>query len=524
MSETRRFTGGRVFTGTRFVESLLVEDGRVAAAGSEPEVRRASPSGCEVERVSGCLLLPGLVDAHLHLAELTRAKEGLDLALVGSREEMVERVRRWAETHPSGPIIGRGWDVERFTDGADPTRLDLEQVVADRPVVLYHASGHTAVVNGSALTAVGYEDHTPDPPGGQLGRAPDGRPNGLLYERALEPVARFSSGAFPPEPEAMGRTLRYLASLGLTTIATLNTDPEELEALEYLERTDRLAVRVRAYLRFSRLAEVDLPRPFDGAEGRHLAVRGVKAFTDGAFGPRTAWLSSPYTDRPERSGGPTHSREELAAIVHQTVAAGLVPALHAIGDRALGQALMALDGSLPAPGPSRVEHASLVPPELFPSLDRVRPALVVQPGFVWSDGWLEARLGPARARQAYPFRTLMERGHLVVGSSDAPYDPVDPWRGLAASVERTGPDGRSANPDPGQALRPEEAIRLYTTNAGLGLGDPDLGHLEPGARADLVILDAPDLLHAISLGSAAVRETWCGGQRVWRRPTAAGPQ
>jgi predicted amidohydrolase YtcJ len=523
MNESRRFTGGRVFTGRRFVESLLVENGRISAAGTETEVRRASPAGCEVERVSGFLLLPGLIDAHLHLADLTREREGLDLRGLESREEMVERLRQWAEANPAGPIVGRGWDVERFHEREEPTRRDLERAVADRPVVLYHASGHAAVVNGSALRAVGYTDHSPDPPGGQLGRGPDGSPNGLLYERALEPVARFSSGAFPPEPAAIGRTLGHLASLGLTTVATLSTDPEELEALESLERSGGLSVRVRTYLRFDRLAEFDLSRASPTSEEGRLAVRGVKAFTDGAFGPRTAWLSSPYADRPELSGRPTHSREELAEMVRRTLAAGLVPALHAIGDKALGEAVVALDGAHPVAGPPRVEHASLVPPESLRAIDRVRPALIVQPGFVWSDGWLESRLGSARARYAYPFRTLMERGHLLVGSSDAPYDPVDPWRGLAAAVDRTDPGGHSANADPGEALGPEQAMALYTSNAGRGLGEVDLGNLEPGARADLVVVGAPDLARAIPGGSAGVRETWSGGLRVWRRPTPDGP-
>jgi predicted amidohydrolase YtcJ len=517
MTDARRFTGGQVFTGHRFVEALLIEGGRVVSVGTEREVARSSPAGCEVERLDGGSVVPGLVDAHLHLAEIARAEQGLPLGGLRSREELVERLRRWAEIHPSGPLIGRGWDVEGFPDQREPTREDLERAVADRPVVLYHVSGHAAVVNGTALYAAGYTDLSADPPGGRLGRAPDGSANGLVYERALEPVGRFSSGAFPPEPVAIERTLHSLATFGITTAGTLNTDPEELEVLAALGARGDLPVRVRVYIRFSRLAEVDVRRPLEEETSGLLAIRGTKAFTDGAFGPRTAWLSEPYADRPDRAGDPTLLRRELGEVVDAALAVGLVPALHAIGDRALGAALEALEAVEPGPGTARVEHAALVPPALYPALDRVRPTLVVQPGFVWSDSWLGERLGAERAHHAYPFRTLIERGHLLVGSSDAPFDPIDPWRGLAAATRRTDPDGRSANPDPREELSPEQAFQLYTANAGPGLGEAGLGSLEVGAPADLVVLDAPDLAHAIGHGSSTVRSTWRGGQRTFRR-------
>jgi len=522
MTEPRRFTGGRIFTGRRFVEALLVEEGRVASAGGESEVARASPTGCEVEALAGRLVVPGIVDAHLHLAEIVRAEHGLPLDGLRSRDELGDRLRQWADTHPSGPIIGRGWSVEGFADGEEPTRRDVEEAISNRPVVLYHASGHAAVVNGLVLDAVGYTAKSPDPLGGRLGRGPDGAPNGLLYERALDAVGRFSSGAYPPDPVAIGRTLRSLAAFGITTVGSLSTAPEELEALASLARTGDLTVRVRAYLRYGRFSEADLRRPLDTCGGRLLSVRGTKSFADGAFGPRTAWLSEPYADRPDRTGDSTLRAEEIAEVVDRTVRAGLVPAVHAIGDRALGGVVRALEDISRDRGPPRIEHAALVPPELYPRLDRVRPALVVQPGFVWSDTWLEARLGPERVRFAYPFRTLTERGHLLVGSSDAPYDPVDPWRGLAAAIHRTNPEGRSANPDPKEGLTVEQAFQLYTANAGRGLGEAALGTLEVGSLADLVVVDAPDLSRAIGRGSAGVSATWCGGERTYRRESPAG--
>jgi predicted amidohydrolase YtcJ len=523
MTDARRFTGGRVFTGHQLAEALLIENGRVASVGTESEVARAAPTGCEVEELHGRLVIPGLVDAHLHIAETTRAERGMAVAGLRSREELVERLRRWTRDHPTGPIVGRGWNVEAFPDKREPTRHDLEAAVSDRPVILYHASGHAAVVNGAALEAAGYSDHSPDPPGGRLGREPDGAPNGLLYERAVDPVARFTSGAFPSDREEVAQTLRSIASLGVTTVGTMSTDPEELEVLTSLGRSGELPVRVRAYVRFSRLALVNIARPLAVETNDLLVVRGTKAYTDGAFGPRTAWLSEPYADLPGSSGDSTLSTKALADMVQVTVDAHLVPALHAIGDRALQVAVQALEPVERLLGAARIEHASLVPPALYPLLDQVRPTLVVQPGFVWTDAWLGERLGTQRARHAYPFRTLIERGHVLVGSSDSPYDQLDPWRGLAALVHRTDPDGRSANPSPEENLSPEQAIQLYTANAGPGLGEADLGSLEVGARADLVVVDAPDLSVAIARGAPGVQATWMAGRRTYHRAARGRP-
>jgi predicted amidohydrolase YtcJ len=522
MTDARLWHHGRIFTGRRYVEALLVENGRVTTAGSVEETRRDAPTGTERMDLSGRLLLPGLIDVHLHVGELTQVREGLDVSGVRSVNELVEAVRAWAAAHPIGPVVGRGWDAERWVERRWPTRGDLDRAVADRPLVLYHASGHAAVVNSAALEVAGVGRSTPDPESGRFGRSSEGAPDGRLYEGAMQGVAGIALLGSPPEETAIERTLRAAASLGLTTVSAMSVGPEEATILRGLAEKAELPIRVRIYLRLSRFEEF---RPADltpaGPDGMHR-VTGVKAFTDGAFGPRTACLSAPYADAPEETGVSIGTDEELAAALDRAVTVGLAPALHAIGDRAVGRALQLLRPFRRSDAaPARIEHAGLTPPEVFPLLDEVRPVLAVQPGFVWSDAWLHDRLGGERARWAYAFRSLADRGHVLAGSSDAPYDPVDPWRGLEAAVHRRDPHGRSANPDTREALPPEEAVRMYTENGGGALGESELGHLEPGARADLLVLAVPTLVEAISRGAAAVREVWVGG-RVLRTgsPTA----
>jgi predicted amidohydrolase YtcJ len=523
VTDSTLFVGGRVFTGRRYCEALLVENGAVVLVGTEAEARRAAPTGVETHSLAGDLLLPGLVDAHLHVAEVTRAREGLHLGEATSIKESVEALRRWADAHPSGWIVGRGWDPERSPGREWPTRHDLDRASRDRPVVVVHGSGHAVIASSAALEVAGFGRSTADPPGGRLGREPDGAPDGRLFEGALRVVMGRPEALDLPDPSALRRTLQSAAALGLTTVGAMSASPEEANALRELSRTGALPGRVRVYLHGNRWTEYfHAPAGSDGAPGR-FAVVGVKEYTDGAFGTRTAWLSEPYADEPGTAGMPVAGREPLRVLLEAIAAKGLVPALHAIGDRAVDSALKLLEGFRTSSGrPARIEHAALTPPALFGRLARVRPALIVQPGFVWSDHWLGARLGPDRVRWAYAFRTLERQGNLLVGSSDAPYDPMDPWRGILAAVQRTDPQGRSANATPEEALTAEEAIRLYTANAGVAFGEPELGHLEPTSTADLVRVAAPSLGAAIEAGSAAVRETWVGGVRVAVGPAGRG--
>jgi predicted amidohydrolase YtcJ len=518
MGSPRLWHNGRVFTGGPWAEAILVDDGRVVAVGSADEVRRSAPTGTEVSDLGGHLILPGLIDAHLHLAEMTWAREGPDVEGARSVPELLDRVRNWAAAHPMGFVIGRGWSAERLGRSSPPTRRELDGAVDGRPLILYHASGHAVAVNSAALAAVRIDARTPDPAGGRIGRDPDGEPNGALYETAMRALAPVYAGA-PLDSGALGRTVDSLRAQGITTVASMNVGSAEVESLRALAANAHLSVRARLYLN---LGLLDAGKPAElGVDPSRLEIVGVKGFTDGAFGPRTASLSTPYADAPAESGLPSADDDRLSGKLEAAASLGLAPALHAIGDEAVGRALDLLE---PMKGrttaPIRLEHAALTPPELLPRIDRVRPSLVVQPGFVWSDHWLGDRLGRERARWAYAFRTLATRGHRLAGSSDAPYDPADPWRGLNAAVHRRDPEGRSANPDTSEAIPVEEAIRMYTQNGGLAVGEPGLGWLMPGAPADFLLLSVSDLPGALTHGAAAVRETWLAGAPVGPRDGA----
>jgi len=501
MTETTLLVGGRVLAGGRYTEALLVEDGTVVAAGPQAAVRPLAATGADRIDLGGALLVPGLADAHLHLGELARERSAFDARPTRSLPELTEQLRSWAETHPHGPLAGRGLDPEALSERRWPTVQELDAAVADRPLVLTHSSGHAAALNSAAL------DRTYGLGPSRVGQGP--APH-VLVEDELADIRSIVDEALPVTPEAVEAAAWQLAHLGLTSVGTMNTGPEELRVLRTLSEAGGLPIRVRAYLSPRAGAAVTgSGRPDDGGFFR---VVGVKWFLDGAFGPRTASLDGPYADDPATRGLDRGEDAELATAIDEARQRGLMPALHAIGDRAVSRAARLLSGGA-SPGPrGRIEHAGLTPSALLPRLRDLGVPLVVQPSFLWSDYWLRQRLGAARARWAYAFRTLADLGILLAGSSDAPFDQPDPWQSLRAAVRRADPRGRSANPSPDQALTEPEALALYTDGAHRAIGDDAGGSLAPGSPADFLILSVRRLGEAVAADQSPVRETWVAGR------------
>ena len=502
MTDEVLFVGGRVFTGRRWADALLVENGRVVAVGAEASMRAIAATGSERVNLDGGLVIPGLADAHLHLGDLTRSRDAFDAGSPSSIPELCRWLGDWAGGHPDGPLVGVGLDPGRLAERRWPTLGELDAVLADRPLVVYHSSGHAAVANTTVLELVR----------SSLRPGPRSGPPGVLLEEDLDALRPITSEVAPLTPESVEATARALAGCGLTTVGTMNAGPREIAVVRDLDRAGRLPIRVRAYLPLGWAADSGPVREPSASDRFRLA--GVKAFLDGAFGPRTASLEEPYADDPANRGIDRGSDGDLIAALREARAMGLTPALHAIGDRAVVRAIRVLS-ELTGDGPrGRIEHAGLTPPSLFGPLRRLGAYLVVQPGFVWTDLWLRERLGPSRAHWAYAFRSLDDFGVPLAGSSDAPYDSLDPWRGLRAAVHRTDELGRSANPSPDQSLPEHEALALYTTGAHRALGDQQGGELEPGGPADLIVLSCPRLGDAIRVGAPMVRQTWVAGRCV----------
>ncbi|MDK2384611.1 MAG: amidohydrolase family protein, partial [Candidatus Korarchaeota archaeon] len=294
----RALVNGRIYSSfkpIRVHEAMVTAGKNIVYVGSSEKAERlASHMDGEVVDLEGRAVLPGFIDVHMHVDNLGLALSSLDLRGTGSIRELKERLRRYYEEHRGASwILGRGWDQELFEEKRWPTRWDLDEAVSDKPVLLVRICGHAAVANTKALELAGLLDNPPDDP--NVRQDEEGRPTGLLVEDAIMQV-RSRISFTDEELEAMvEKALWHAASLGVTTLGFVSCSPRVLSMLERIRlRLGRLPVRIRAYLSREAaepLLELGVRRGFGN---EYLKIMGVKLFTDGSLGARTAWLSEPY--------------------------------------------------------------------------------------------------------------------------------------------------------------------------------------------------------------------------------------
>jgi predicted amidohydrolase YtcJ len=483
-------------------EAALVRDGVFACVGSREECERAAGRGTVRLHAGGAVA--GLADAHGHVALLGRWRREASCAGARDAEECARRAAGLARTEPRGAWIrGSGWDQNRWPGARFPTADVLTRAVPDHPAALSRVDGHALWVNAAALAAAGVDARTADPPGGRILRLADGRPEGVLLDAAQDLVLARIPRPGPAELEAqLLAGLREVVRLGLTAVHDAGVPDDALAVYGRLAAEDRLPVRVYAMLDGERplpeLREAMAGARAAPAPGR-LTVRSVKLFADGALGSRGAALHEDYADEPGNRGLLLAPPEALAAKVAAAAAAGLQPAVHAIGDRALAVALDALEaaarGADVAALRPRIEHLQILLPREVPRLLRLGAIASMQPVHVAGDGaWVAARLGAGteRLRGAYAWRRVLAAGIPLAFGSDFPVEDPDPRAGLAAAETRAAPGAAPFLPD--ERLRREEALAAFTRGAAhAAFAEARRGMVREGMDADLTLF-AGDVL------------------------------
>jgi predicted amidohydrolase YtcJ len=431
------------------------------------------------------LILPPLWDHHGHVAWYGALLEQADLRGCASVQEALECLKAAsAVLPPDSWLEGFGWD-QNLWGGAYPDRSQLDALFPDEPVFLTRIDGHAAWVNGEALRRAGVEDGVRDPPGGLFLRS-GGRLTGILLDRAMETVRR----AVPQRSrEALRarllRALESLRDLGLCGTSDMGTEPEALEVLRELDREGALPLPLDCY------PHVPGPAAWcNPGEGERLAVVGGKLFADGALGSRGAALFEDYSDAPGERGLLLRETRELAHAIQSVAARGMVPAVHAIGDRALEQVLDAL--ALCGNPPARIEHAQTVTDGQLGRLAASGATASVQPCHYLSDrAWLRSRLGD-RAKGAYRCGSLKRAGIPLLLGTDFPIEPPDPWRNFLACATR----------EEGEGIGVQEVLDGYA---------PPPGRAVPGSLT-LVACEGPEALPEASGGGAARWRGWVPAQ------------
>jgi predicted amidohydrolase YtcJ len=511
------------------VEAVAVRGGLIACAGSRREVSALRGPGTRLLDLGEATVIPGIVDAHLHLLGLGEALGDVDLTGAASYEEVVARVIARARTaRPGTWIRGRGWDQNTWPERRLPTAEPLSRAVPDHPVLLGRVDGHAVLGNARALALAGITAATPDPAGGLVVRGSDGAPTGVLVDNAAALLRRVV-----PPPTAEETRATILAAIaeahrwGLTGVHDPGVAGSTLAAYEELAREGRFDLRDYVMLSGdgASLTAALARGPRTALYGGRLRVRAIKLFADGALGSRGAALLEDYDDEPGNRGLVLTDGEEIRRVAIEALRHGFQLCTHAIGDRANRLVLDAYAVALAAVAAPdhrfRVEHAQVLSEVDVPRFAALGVIPSVQTSHQAADmPWATDRLGPERARGAYAWRALRDTGVVIPNGSDAPVEPVNPMLGFHAAVTRQDPDGRPAGGwHPAQRLTREEALASMTIwPAFASFLERVSGSLTPGKVADFTVLDQDIMTVAPeAILETQVLMTVLGGQIVYQR-------
>jgi hypothetical protein len=494
-------------------EAVAVKDGLILAVGTSEEIQAYVGKATEVIDLQGKTMTPGLIESHAHLMGIGYNKLELDLMYVKTYDELVEKVAEAvAKAKPGDWITGRGWHQDKWIEKPEKmvkgfqTNDKLNEVSADNPVYLSHASGHASFANAKALEMAGISNLTGERPGevegGEIIVDDLGNPTGVLTERASALVARLVPAETPERAEeALTLALQELVEKGITSFHDAGSGQDVIDLVQKFKSEGKLTVRQYIMLtgRQPELLEKWYKRgPMIDTADHMLTVRSIKLNCDGALGPRGAWLLEGYYDRPGHRGHETLPMSVVTKVSERALPLGFQVCSHAIGDRANQEILdryeAAFDKNPDAKDHRfRIEHAQHIHPDDIPRFGEMGVIAAMQAIHLSSDRpWAIDRLGEKRIIDgAYVWQKLMKTGAVVTNGTDAPVEPVDPIPSFYASVTRKTLEGLPEGGYEGdQKMSRPEALESYTLDGAFAEFEEDFkGSIEVGKAADFTIFD-----------------------------------
>lgn len=501
---------------------LVFDDasGKVLARGQG--IAKDYPDASKIDGM-GRTLLPGLIDGHGHVLGLGQNLSQVDLRESSSEAQAVAKTAAFAKANPQAQwILGRGWNQVLWPSQQFPGKQLLDEVIKDKPVWLSRVDGHAGWANSKALQLAGISKDSIDPPGGQIIRDANGEPTGVLIDNAMLMLEKQIPAINEAERvSALNAAFTHLLSLGITSTHDAGIDAANLATYQQLRQAKQLPVRLYPMLSATdpaleawlKAGPIDDPLDL-------LDVRSVKIYGDGALGSRGAALLAPYNDKPKETGLLVTQPDKLTAVMKLTIDAGFQANVHAIGDYANQLALDRFESlqteAQRKAGRHRIEHAQIVAPKDLPRFAALHVLPSMQPTHATSDKNMAGdRLGVARLRGAYAWRSLVDDGNRIVGGSDYPVELANPFFGIHAAVTRQDQQNQPAGGWlPEQKLTLVEALRSFSVDAAYGaFQDQSMGSLAPGMWADFILVDR-DIVKVApeQLWQTKVLATYVGGE------------
>jgi hypothetical protein len=498
-----------------YADAVAIKDDRIIQVGSPETVSTMIGKGTKIVRLKGKTIIPGIIDTHIHVADFGRILAWLNLENVHSIKEMQDCLNQRIKKTPREKwVIGRGWDQKRLAEKRFPTHFDLDEVSPDNPVVLYHASGQMCVINSKASELAGIAKQSAN----GINKNQTGEFTGILKDEATNLV--WNVIPQPDEEElTAGVALAFekIVESGITSIHWIILSPIEVSVIQKLIAQNKLPIRVNVIAPASLFDEISNVASVAISKNGMLKFGGFEIFADGYLAARTAALFEPYSDNHEM-GKLLCSKEEMTKMVAKISEAGFQLVIHAVGDKAVDSALIAIErASSGLAGKilrSRMEQAAVLNEGLVERMKKQQVVVSVQPSVVTSEFSVWAalnRLGSKRARWLFPLKTLIENGIRVIAGSDCPMEPLNPMFGIQEAVLRDA--------FPEERLSIEDALRLYTVNGAYASFEEDIkGSIEAGKLADITVLsDDPMSVSPNKIRNLNVEMTIIGGRVIYSK-------
>ena len=509
--------------------ALAVRDGTILFVGSVRGAEALAGPGTERWDVDGKTVIPGMVDAHVHLVGLGQSLRIVNLTGTRSYEEIVARVAERARAaRPGEWIRGRGWDQNDWTVTAFPTHEALSRAVPNAPVVLGRVDGHALLVNAKALELAGITSTTPDPDGGRIVRDASGNATGVLVDRAMGLVNRVIPNDTPDAiRDATLAAITEFNRWGLTGVHDAGVGEDVIAIYEELAKAGRYDLRNYVMVRAD---EATLDRlmqrgPRVAQHDGRLWMRAIKISADGALGSRGAALLEDYSDDPGNRGLLTADSAFMRRVAAKALRSGFQVNIHAIGDGANRRALDIFEDALKevptADHRFRIEHAQILNYHDIPRFAQLDVIPSMQGSHQTSDMyWVPNRIGWNRSQGTYAWRSLLNTGVVIPNGSDTPVEHPNPLISFKAFVSRSDADGYPEGGwFPAQKTTRQEALLSMTLWPAYAAFMEDVsGSLTAGKYADFVVLDQ-DIM-TVDEGrilDTKVEITVLGGRQVYRR-------
>jgi predicted amidohydrolase YtcJ len=490
---------------------VVIKKDKIVAAGMDEGWKKFKNKSTDLINCGGKTILPGFIDAHLHLVSYVKSFITLDLSPdknVLSIADIQSSIRNCSQNRPPGEwILASGYNEFYLAEKRHPNRWDLDQATSDHPVKFSHRSGHACVLNSLALKIAGIRKETGDPDGGLIERdLSSGEPTGLLYE-----MADFLAGRIPGlAPAAFEQGLQpanhTLVSMGITGIqdASVRNDHDRWRLFSAWKASASLQPRVNMMLGYQAFKDNSYQNLTEYKDRNHLRPGAVKIILDDT----TSRLHP--------------SQDDLNAMVLKVHGAGMQVAIHAVEEKSIAAACTAVEYALDRMPRKdhrhRIEHCSVCPPSLARRIASLGITVVSQPPFIYFSGDRYLATVPDKQfAHLYPFRTLLSHGIKLAGSSDCPVVPPNPLTGMIAAVLRMSSNGRAVGG--AEKISVRQALQMYTRQAAHAqFEEAAKGSITAGKLADLVVVNENPLqLSLDALKNLQVEMTMVGGKIVWQK-------